>query len=69
MTERNLFHMGIDELERMFDDCREKRDMLESLLQELNRRNVPRAKKLKERVTAAIAKLDAVRVPPLKLQS
>jgi hypothetical protein len=22
MTERNLFHMGIDELERMFDDCR-----------------------------------------------
>jgi hypothetical protein len=68
MTERNLFHMSIDELERMFADCRENRDMLESLLQELKRRNVPRAKRLRERTIAAIAALDAVRIDPLRLR-
>jgi hypothetical protein len=68
MTERNLFHMSIDELERMFDGCRDKRDMLESLLQELKRRNVPRAKRLKERTVAAIAVLDAERFAAVEEQ-
>jgi hypothetical protein len=61
--------MGIDEPERMLDDCRENRDMLESLLQELGRRRVSRAKKLRARVTAATAKLNAARLPPLTLRS
>ena len=60
--------MSIDELERMFDDCREKRDMLESLLVELNRRNVPRARKLKTRTVSAIAALDAERVEVIEAE-
>ena len=54
MTERMLARLKIDELERLFDEKRQHKDALTSLLGELSHRKTSRAKALKQRVIQAL---------------
>jgi hypothetical protein len=48
-------NLGIEALEKMFDDKRDNIDVLTSLLGELSHRSTPRARKLKQRVMDALS--------------
>ena len=63
MSERQLANLGIDGLERLFDEKRANIDVLTTLLAELSHRRTPRAQKLKRRVLQALAVAGAPRKP------
>ncbi len=55
MSKRQFANFKITQIEKLFDDKRDKPDVLESILAELTHRTVPRAKDLKRRVLQALA--------------
>ncbi|MDO9411382.1 MAG: hypothetical protein Q7T81_02250 [Pseudolabrys sp.] len=55
MSKRQFANLSITQLEKLFDEKRDKIDVLTSLLAELNNRKMPRARDLKRRVAQAIA--------------
>lgn len=55
MSKRQFANFKITQLETLFDEKRDKPDVLESILVELTHRTVPRAKDLKRRVLQALA--------------
>jgi hypothetical protein len=55
MARRQLANLGIEALEKLFDEKRTNSDVLTTLLGELSHRNRPRSKKLKRRVMDALA--------------
>ena len=55
MPRRQFANLTIVQLEKLFDEKRDKRDTLKSILAELGHRDTARARHLKRRVTQAIA--------------
>jgi hypothetical protein len=59
LPDRLLANCGIDQLEQLFDEKREQKAFLETLLVELSFRSTKRAKLLKKRVMQALGVSDA----------
>jgi hypothetical protein len=55
MALRQLANLGIDALERLFDEKRANSDVLTTILGELSHRKTPRSRVLKRRVMDALA--------------
>jgi hypothetical protein len=55
MAKRQFANLGIDALEKLFDEKRTNSDVLTTLLGELSHRKVPRSRALKRRVMDALA--------------
>lgn len=55
MPKRQFANLSIAQLEKLFDEKRDKPEALKSILAELGHRTVPRAHDLKRRVTQALS--------------
>ncbi len=55
MPQRQFANLKITQLEKLFDEKRDKPETLKSILAELGHRTVPRAMDLKRRVTQALS--------------
>jgi hypothetical protein len=55
MPRRQFANMSVAQLEKLFDEKRDKPETLKSILAELTHRSVPRAQDLRRRVTQALS--------------